>query len=65
VHIITEGGISIDTGKVSNVLEWEPPQTVKEIRSFLGLVGYYRWFIEGFSKIAKPLTSRLEKDKEF
>jgi hypothetical protein len=47
------------------VLKWEPPRTVKEIRSFLGLVGYYRRFIEGFSKIVKPLTTLLEKDREF
>jgi hypothetical protein len=47
------------------VLKWEPPRTIKEIRSFLGLAGYYRWFIEGFSKIVKPLTSLLEKDREF
>jgi hypothetical protein len=47
------------------VLKWEPPTTVSEIRSFLGLAGYYRRFIEGFSKIVKPLTSLLEKDKIF
>jgi ribonuclease HI len=64
-HIITDGGISVDLAKVSDVLKWEPPQTIKEIRSFLGLAGYYRRFIEGFSKVAKPLTSLLEKDKEF
>jgi hypothetical protein len=64
-HIITDGGISVNPAKVSDVLKWEPPRTVKEIRSFLGLAGYYRCFIEGFSKIAKPLTSLLEKDKEF
>jgi hypothetical protein len=64
-HIITDGGISVDLAKVSDVLKWEPPRTVKEIRSFLGLAGYYRRFIEGFPKIVKPLTSLLEKDKEF
>jgi hypothetical protein len=64
-HVITDGGISVDPAKVSDVLKWEPPQTVKEIRSFLGPVGYYHRFTEGFSKIAKPLTSLLEKDKEF
>jgi hypothetical protein len=64
-HIITDGGISVDPAKVSDVLKWEPPRTVKEIRSFLGLAGYYHGFIEGFSKIARPLTSLLEKDKEF
>jgi hypothetical protein len=64
-HIITDGGISVDPTKVSDVLKWEPPWTVKEIRSFLGLAGYYCRFIEGFSKIARPLTALLEKDKEF
>jgi hypothetical protein len=64
-HIITDGGIIVDQAKVIDVLKWEPPRTVKEIRSFLGLAGYYRRFIEGFSKIARPLTSLLEKDKEF
>jgi hypothetical protein len=64
-HIITDGGISVDPAKVSDVFKWEPPQTVKEIRSFLGLAGYYHRFIEGFSKVAKPLKSLLEKDKEF
>jgi hypothetical protein len=42
-----------------------PPRTVSEIRSFLGLAGYYRQFIEGFSQIVKPLTTLLEKDREF
>jgi hypothetical protein len=64
-HVTTDGGISVDPTKVSDVLKWELPQTVKEIKSFLGLAGYYRRFIEGVSKIAKPLTSLLEKDKEF
>ena len=47
------------------MLEWETPQMVKEVRSFLGLAGYYRRFIENFSKIAKPLTSLLEKNAAF
>jgi hypothetical protein len=64
-HVITDGGIAVDPGKVKDVLKWEPPTTVSEIRSFLGLAGYYRRFIEGFSKIVKPLTSLLEKDKKF
>jgi hypothetical protein len=64
-HVITRGGIAVDPGKVRDVLNWEPPTTVLEIRSFLGLAGYYRRFIEGFSKIVKPLTLLLEKDKKF
>jgi hypothetical protein len=63
-HIITNGGIKVDLGKISEILNWKQPTNVK-IRSFLGLTGYYRRFIEGFSKIVKPLTSLLEKGKEF
>ncbi len=64
-HIISNGGILVDPAKVKEIMEWRIPTTVTEIRSFLGLAGYYRRFIEGFSKIAKPMTSLLEKGREF
>jgi hypothetical protein len=64
-HIITNGGIKVDPGIISEILNWKQPTDVSKIRSFLGLAGYYRRFIEGFSKIVKPLTSLLEKGKEF
>jgi hypothetical protein len=64
-HIISNGGISVDPAKVKEIIEWRVPTTVTEIQSFLGLAGYYRRFIEGFSKIAKPMTSLLENGKEF
>jgi hypothetical protein len=54
-HVITDGGIAVDPGKIRDVLKWQPPTTVSEIQSFLELAGYYRRFIEGFSKIVKPL----------
>jgi hypothetical protein len=46
-------------------MEWSVPTTITKIRSFLGLVGYYQRFIKGFSKIAKPMTSLMEKGREF
>jgi hypothetical protein len=64
-HIISNGGISVDPAKVKEVVVWTIPTTVIEIRSFLRLAGYYRRFIEGFSKIAKPMTSLMEKGREF
>jgi hypothetical protein len=64
-HIISEGGISVDSSKVNDVLSWKTPQNVLDIRSFLGLVGYYRRFIEGFSKISKPMIELLAKGKTF
>jgi hypothetical protein len=64
-HIIMDGGIAVDPSKVQGVLNWSPPKNVPEIRSFLGLAGYYRRFIEGFSKIVKPLTTLLEEGIEF
>jgi hypothetical protein len=62
-HIISNGGISVDPAKVKEIMAWSVPTTVTEIWSFLGLAGYYRRFIEGFSKIAKPMTSLLEKGR--
>jgi hypothetical protein len=64
-HIISNGGILVHLAKVMEIMEWRVPTTVTEIQSFLGLAGYYRRFIEGFSKIAKPMTSLLEKGREF
>jgi hypothetical protein len=64
-HIISNGGISVDPTKVREIVAWSIPSTITEVRSFLGLAGYYWRFIEGFSKIAKPMTSLLEKGKEF
>jgi hypothetical protein len=64
-HVISKGGIVVDPGKVKDVFDWVVPHTVKEVRSFPGLAGYYRMFIENLSKIAKPLTSLLEKGVDF
>jgi hypothetical protein len=64
-HVISKGGISMDPRKVQDVLSWNVPTSVVNIRSFLGLDRYYQRFIEGFSKISKPMTELLEKDKKF
>jgi hypothetical protein len=64
-HVISKGGISVDPSKVQYVLSWNAPMSVGDIQSFLGLAGHYRRFIEGFSKISKPMTELLEKDKKF
>jgi hypothetical protein len=63
--VISVGGVSVDPGKVKDVLNWMPPTTASEIQSFLVLAGYYRRFIKDFSKIAKPITKLLEKNKAF
>jgi hypothetical protein len=64
-HVILKGGISVDPSKVQDVLSWNAPMSVSDIQSFLRLDGYYQRFIEGFSKISKPMTELLEKDKKF
>ena len=64
-HVITEEGVAVDPAKVKAVADWKPPTNVTQIRSFLGLAGYYRRFIEGFSKIAKPMTELTQKEKPF
>jgi len=64
-HVISKGGIAVDPSKVKHVLDWKVPQNVKAVRSFLGLAGYYRRFIDNFSKIAKLMTYLLEKGAYF
>jgi hypothetical protein len=64
-HIFTDGGIKVDPGKISEILNWKQPKDTSKIRSFIELAGYYRRFIEGFSMLVKPLTSLLGKGKEF
>ncbi|WVZ76698.1 hypothetical protein U9M48_024651 [Paspalum notatum var. saurae] len=64
-HIVSKGGIMVDLSKISSVMDWKVPEVVKEVRGFLGLEGYYRMFIESFSRIAKPMTSLLEKGVPF
>jgi hypothetical protein len=64
-HVISAEGIAVDPSKVQEVLDCKSPKSVMQIRSFLGLAGYYRRFIPNFSKIAKPMTQLLEKKVMF
>jgi hypothetical protein len=64
-HVISSEGISVDLGKVREVLDWKPPTSVHQVRSFLGLAGYYHRFILNFSKISKPMTDLLKKEEKF
>jgi hypothetical protein len=64
-HTISKDGISLDPSKVQEVMEWKPPKSVHQIRSFLGLAGYYRRFILDFSGIGKPMTELLNKRVKF
>nr|GEZ86807.1 putative reverse transcriptase domain-containing protein [Tanacetum cinerariifolium] len=60
-HVIDSQGIYVDPAKIEYVKDWASPKSPTEIRQFLGLAGYYRIFIEGFSKIAKPMTKLTQK----
>ncbi|RZB46805.1 Transposon Ty3-I Gag-Pol polyprotein [Glycine soja] len=64
-HVISKDGVAVDLIKVESVMEWQQPTTPTEVRSFLGLAGYYRKFIEGFSKMALPLTKLTHKNEKF
>jgi len=64
-HVISKGGIAVDPSKIDAVIQWESPKSVFEVISFLGLAGYYRRFIEGFSKLALPLTQLTRKGQAY
>ena len=64
-HVVSGEGISVDPQKIEAIVDWKPPTNVIEVRSFLGLASYYRKFLEGFSKIATPLTKLIRKEKKF
>ncbi|GKD92910.1 putative reverse transcriptase domain-containing protein [Tanacetum coccineum] len=64
-HVIDSEGIHVDPAKIESIKDWASPKTPIEIRQFLGLVGYYRRFIEGFSKIARPMTKLTQKSMKF
>ncbi|GJS06265.1 putative nucleotidyltransferase, ribonuclease H [Tanacetum coccineum] len=64
-HVVNQSGIHVDPSKIEAVKNWKAPTTPSEVRSFLGLAGYYRRFIANFSKIAKPLTSLTQKNQKY
>jgi hypothetical protein len=64
-HIINCDGLAVDPKKVAAILDWKAPKDVRRIKSFIGMVDYYQRFIEGFSKIVRPMTTLLEKNVEF
>ncbi|GKF61612.1 hypothetical protein Tco_0181666, partial [Tanacetum coccineum] len=64
-HVIDSEGIHVDPAKIESIKDWTSPKLPTEIHQFLGHVGYYRRFIEGFSKIAKPMTKLTQKKVKF
>jgi ribonuclease HI len=64
-HIINQDGLAVDPKKVTDILNWKALKDVRGIKSFIGMAGYYMRFIEGFSKIARPMTTLLAKKVEF
>ena len=64
-HVVLASGVSVDSEKVEAVMNWERLKSVFEIRSFLGLVGYYRRFIEDFSQLVAPMTRLTRKEVKY
>ena len=64
-HIITGEGISVDPKKIQAVTDWPAPKTTKQVRRFVGIAGYYRRFVNDFSKLAAPMTKLTRKGEKF
>jgi len=64
-HVVSKEGIAVDPKKIRVVMEWAAPRNVDEVRSFMGLVGYYRRFINNFSHIAYLIMSLHRQGKKF
>ena len=64
-HIVSKEGIRVDPRNIEVILEWKPPRSVTKVRSFLGLAGYYRRLVKGFSMTAAPMTRLLRKNVRF
>ena len=64
-YVTSAEGVSVDPQKIEVMVSWKPPKNVSEVRSFLCLAGYYRKFVEGFSRIAAPLTKLTRKDVKY
>ena len=64
-HVISAEEVSVDPQKIEAIMNWKPPTNVTEIRSFFGLAGYYRKLVEGFLKLATPLTKLTRKEEKF
>ncbi|GJX74300.1 putative reverse transcriptase domain-containing protein [Tanacetum coccineum] len=64
-HVIDSEGVHVDPAKIESIKDWASPKTPTEIRQFLGLAGYYRRFIKGFSKIARPMMKLTQKSVKF
>ena len=63
--LLYEEGVAVDTDKTMSIIEWPIPKDVSDIKSFMGLAGYYRRFIKGFSKIGFPITALQKKGTKF
>jgi hypothetical protein len=64
-HVTFEEGVAVDPDKIRSIMEWPTPKDISYIKSFMGLAGYYRRFIKGFSKIGCPITSLQKKGGKF